>query len=255
MSVMIGHASKDEHGKYSGGKAGDQTGQEVCSRSWYNRPWNVVCRCTYPKMREKIAYAMKAAANNINIGYSQGSRNSLLTYARGVGYDPARVTTPCNTDCSALVSLCCMYAGIPESALYKGGNSSTTGNLRSRLKATGKFEILTGKEYVSKPDNLVVGDILIYEGHHTAVVVQTDPKTEKTATVEPAAAPTEVLKKGSSGSGVLWLQKKLNKLGYVLEEDGIFGMKTLAAVQDFQRKSGLLCDGKVGQMTVQFLMK
>ena len=37
MAVKIGHASIDERGKISGGKAGDQTGKEVCIRDWYNK--------------------------------------------------------------------------------------------------------------------------------------------------------------------------------------------------------------------------
>ena len=40
MAVKIGHASIDENGKAAGGKAGDQTGREVCVRDWdwYNKP-------------------------------------------------------------------------------------------------------------------------------------------------------------------------------------------------------------------------
>ena len=31
--IKIGHASIDENGKITGGKAGDQTGKEVCIRN------------------------------------------------------------------------------------------------------------------------------------------------------------------------------------------------------------------------------
>ena len=44
MAVKIGHASIDENGNGRGGKAGDQTGREVCTRDWYNKPWNKVMR-------------------------------------------------------------------------------------------------------------------------------------------------------------------------------------------------------------------
>ena len=37
MSVMIGHASIDENGRITGGAAGDQSGTEVCKRTWYNK--------------------------------------------------------------------------------------------------------------------------------------------------------------------------------------------------------------------------
>ena len=32
--IRLAHASIDENGKVSGGAAGDQTGKEVCIRSW-----------------------------------------------------------------------------------------------------------------------------------------------------------------------------------------------------------------------------
>ena len=42
---------------------------------------------------------------------------------------------------------------------------------------------------------------------------------------------------GSSGSAVRQLQSALNKAGYGLAVDGIFGAKTQAAVRDYQRKN------------------
>ena len=35
MSVKIGSARIDEHGQAHGGAAGDQTGKEVSTQSWY----------------------------------------------------------------------------------------------------------------------------------------------------------------------------------------------------------------------------
>lgn len=57
------------------------------------------------------------------------------------------------------------------------------------------------------------------------------------------------LKNGSKGSDVTTLQNALNKLGYGLAADGIFGAKTEAAVRDFQKKKGLTVDGIVGAKT------
>lgn len=176
--VKIAHASTNENGKISGGKAGDQTGKEVCIRSWYSKPWNVVIRFKSLDMRQKVADCMIRAANNPRVGYDQPDRNSLLRYARKVGYDPYKVTALCGTDCSAVVTVACIYAGIPESALVVNGNSATTSTLRKRLEATGKVETFTDKDYTAKTDNLLVGDILLSEGHHVAVVVEAEtPKT------------------------------------------------------------------------------
>ncbi len=57
------------------------------------------------------------------------------------------------------------------------------------------------------------------------------------------------LRKGSKGSDVKELQTLLNKNGYNLAVDGSFGGKTLAAVQDYQKKNGLVVDGIVGTKT------
>lgn len=179
--VKIAHASINENGKISGGKAGDQTGKEVCIRSWYNKPWNVVIRFKSLDMRQKVADCMIRAANNPRVGYDQPDRNSLLRYARKVGYDPYKVTALCGTDCSAVVTVACIYAGVPESALVVNGNSATTSTLRNRLEATGKVETFTGKDYTAKTENLLVGDILLSEGHHVAVVVEIERSGMKTS--------------------------------------------------------------------------
>ena len=66
-----------------------------------------------------------------------------------------------------------------------------------------------------------------------------------------AVTSTNNLKIGSSGDDVLDLQKRLNATGYGynLDEDGIFGNNTLAAVKDYQQRSGLDVDGIVGTNT------
>ena len=56
----------------------------------------------------------------------------------------------------------------------------------------------------------------------------------------------ELLKKGSRGESVRWLQYRLNELGYDLVIDGIYGDKTTAAVKDFQK---VFCDGICGPLT------
>lgn len=169
--VTIAHASKDENNGIKGGKAGDQTGKEVCERSWYSRPWNCVIRFHDPDMREKVAIAMENAAKNEYIGYDQNQRNGLLNAVRKLDYDPRFVTSPTETDCSALVTVACIHAGIAEDALVKGGNCATTSTLKPRLKATGEVTVFTSKDYTRDTDKLLRGDILLAEGSHVAVVV------------------------------------------------------------------------------------
>lgn len=178
--TKIAHASGDEHHKLRGGTAGDQTGTEVTIREWYNRPWNVVLHWKDPIMGDRCATAMERACANDKIGYDQDQRNTALTQARKHGYDPGLIDKPCETDCSALVSLACMYAGIPEKKLFVSNNSSTTSTLRKRLMSTGLFVERTGDKYIKSPDYNTRGDILLYEGHHVAVQTENGKKVQAT---------------------------------------------------------------------------
>ena len=60
---------------------------------------------------------------------------------------------------------------------------------------------------------------------------------------------------GSQGDDVKSLQEKLNNNGYKLDVDGIFGVKTQAAVKDYQKKNNLAVDGIVGTNTWGALTK
>lgn len=53
------HASINELGKIVGGLSGDQTGKEICVRSYYNHPWNSVLRYVEPvtPQEDVVAYA------------------------------------------------------------------------------------------------------------------------------------------------------------------------------------------------------
>ena len=62
-----------------------------------------------------------------------------------------------------------------------------------------------------------------------------------------------IIKKGSKGESVKWLQYELNKHGYKLNIDGDFGKKTDEAVRDYQSKHNLEVDGIVGKITIRSL--
>lgn len=185
MTVYIGNAVCDEHGKARGGQPGNQTGQELRKQAWYlnKKGWRVL-RAKDPEARRKIAYAMKAAVENMAIGYNQSrTRNTLYTYASKVGFDPGRVTTLCETDCSALVRVCVAHAGIKVENFHTGTEAAI-------LMKTGKFDELTGTEYTDHPDRLKAGDVLITRTKgHTAVVLNDGPKAEKDP--EPTPEPPE----------------------------------------------------------------
>lgn len=177
MAVTIGHASIDENQRANSGSAGDQTKKEVCTRSWYSKPWTSVIRPKDGNVAEKIATAMEQACANDNIGYDQYQRTTLYTQAKALNWDISKVTTKCECDCSSLVAVCVNASGISVSKdIY-------TGNELKALEATGGFTILTEAKYISRSDYLKRGDILLGKGH-TAVVlsngtVATQPTAEK----------------------------------------------------------------------------
>lgn len=80
--------------------------------------------------------------------------------------------------------------------------------------------------------------------------VQTSTPTSDVGPGLRAAADGQFLRRGSSGEGVLELQKALNARGWRLEEDGKFGPATEAALREFQGRTGAKVDGVVGPETV-----
>ena len=65
---------------------------------------------------------------------------------------------------------------------------------------------------------------------------------------------TTIYKYGSRGDGVRRLQQALCKAGYPMICDGIYGVVTLDAVVEFQKKHGLVSDGIVGPATIALLL-
>ena len=65
----------------------------------------------------------------------------------------------------------------------------------------------------------------------------------------PYSEPYTLIKKGSTGTSVKWVQDMLNHNGYSLTVDGVFGTNTYNAVVSFQKSKGLLVDGIVGSAT------
>ena len=166
MSVRIGSARINENGTTTGGKAGDQTGGEVSAQNYYvhRKGWYVI-RPKDAQVAEKIAKAMEYACANDHIGYCQSHRDSLRKAAAKYDYNPAKVTTDVETDCSALVRVCCLYAGISV------GDFNTSSELEV-LKKTGQFDVLTEDKYCTASTYLKRGDILVTRAKgHTVVVL------------------------------------------------------------------------------------
>lgn len=175
MTAHIGQASHDERGRYTGGAAGNQSGDELNSRAAYLYNWRTLVRFKDPNRALKCAQAMAEAVANTHIGYDQGERNSILAQARAVGFQLGRIASDCECDCSSLVGVCGIAAGCPEGAIYQGGNLCYTGNLAQRFKATGLVDVYTSPDYVGSTSKWRVGDILVSNSHTVIVVSGTAP--------------------------------------------------------------------------------
>jgi len=255
MAVKIGSARIDENGKAHGGKAGDQTGREVSTQSWYlsSKGWRVF-RTKNPAVAEKIAQCMERACKNSKIGYDQYQRNTLYKVAEPLGFDTAKVTTACETDCSALVRVCCAFAGILGLP-----SDFRTGNMPSNLNKTGAFTELTGSKYQSQSTYLGRGDILVTKtSGHTVVVLSNGSKYEGSVYPVEYVLGDRTIRYGCEGQDVKLMQEMLLKLGYDLGSwgcDGDFGDCTDLALRAFQKDSGLETNGKAEKETLQALEK
>ena len=165
-TVYIGSAVGDENGQGRGGEPGNQTGRELKIEPWYlsKKGW-IVLRPKDSETAKKLAYDMESACRNKNIGYDKDDRDTLRIVSEKVGYDCAKVDTPCECDCSSLVGVCCLYAGVKVSSF------STASEVNTLMK-TGKFEKLTDAKYTEQSDYLKAGDILVTKVKgHTAIVI------------------------------------------------------------------------------------
>lgn len=245
MTVRIGHASIDENKQTHGGAAGDQTGKEVCVRTWYKhaKGW-VLLRCKDAAAREKIAQAMEKACVNAHIGYDQYQRDTLYNHVKDKGFDPSKTTKFVETDCSALVRVCIAYAFGRDVA----GNIRTV-NEPAALVATGQFEKLTAARYCEYSDYLMRGDILCTPvSGHTVVVLDNGARAGNTTTSTTSTNKKEgytvnmkTLKKGDKGAQVETLQALLRGHGCKADngklpaKDGDFGTRTGQALAAYQR--------------------
>lgn len=231
---MLSNCGHDENGRYKGGKAGDQTGNEYALIKWYNRPWKCVLRFPDKKVAAKIAQIARAAAENDCIGYDQGERTTYYQALKLTGWDPAKIRVDCECDCSSSTAANIIAAGhlCGVERLTKINPNMTTYNMRSALVAVG-FECLTDYKHLIVSKYLKDGDILLNDSCHVAVWCADDDTEEE--------YDMPMIKQGSKGKAV-----KIWQVIVGVTADGEYGPQTLAATKVFQGKYGLEVDGIVG---------
>lgn len=246
MAKYIAHSSIDENGKISGGKAGDQTKKEVCIRTMYYKPWNCVIRIDNEAVRKQFANNMIDIANNENIGYDQGGRNSLLAEARKVNFDFSKITVKCECDCSSAITTCLLaaiFVVLGEVAyleayeiMVESGNCATTRTLRTRMKKLTMISVTvyTATTYTSSTSKALFGDIYLKEGSH--VVCYIDDGKKVTELKKAVKYKMNTLKKGSNNNDVTVFEILMKKLGYYTGTiDTEFGNGCLTACNEFQK--------------------
>ena len=185
---MIANSGHDENGKTSGGKAGDQTGTEWQVQAWYNRPWTHVIRFEARIGRMIATLAEEAAANDL-IGYDQGQRLTFWVELHSAGFHPAWIKKACEADCSAGVLAIVKAAGylLGDEKLKAIPPSGYTGDMRNILTEAGAV-CSTDPKYLTSDRYLARGDILLNEGHHTAINLSTGSEVPVVITSEQLAA-------------------------------------------------------------------
>lgn len=169
MAVKFGSARMDERKKYSGGKAGDQTGHEVevitlTSSYLSKRKW-IALRAKDVNLANGLAFCMAIACGNDNIGYDQNERLGVIN--KGI-----LTQTPTEADCSSLVRACLKQCGHNVADF-------TTANEKKVLLATGLFTEVA----ISKPSDCYLGDILVTATKgHTGIITEGKERTKATAT-------------------------------------------------------------------------
>lgn len=92
------------------------------------------------------------------------------------------------------------------------------------------------------------------KGANPGTVNPSSDSSKATTSKNPYTVPTTVLKKGSSGKTVRWVQWQLTMIfGYNLVVDGIFGNATQSALLDFQKRNNLTQTGTTTNQTITAL--
>ena len=195
MAIKIGHASIDENQGIKGGKAGDQTGKEVCIRNWYSGPtggWNVLLVCTDTILAQRAANYMKAICEDNDFGYDQGQRTTGYTTIVNAGGDVSKAA-PGEFDCSSLAAACYRLAGLTNVNV-----NGTTSTLRKELMSTGKFIEYTDSVHLTTDDYALPGSLYLREGKHIVMALEAGSKAGKTT------AATNITVDVNSNEATIW---------------------------------------------------
>lgn len=173
MNLVHASISENSNAGWDGNaKAGDQTGKEVCVRSWYCKPWDFLLRYPDKTISRKASSTAVKLANSGLVGYDQSERNSLYNALKRYNFDVdeyIKSGQKTETDCSAFVYAvyACFIPG-----MRSNDNAPVTSTMKELYRGWG-FVVHTGAGYLSGT-NIIDGDILVNENSHTAIASDGD---------------------------------------------------------------------------------
>ena len=164
--LKLSYASISENGTVNG-LLGDQTGQEVKTRPYYDFGQELYTRFVSKSRRKKVVYIAKKLTSNNNIGYSQPNRKTLFDECNRIGWDASRIydIRKCNYDCSMFV-ICVINLAYGKIKLphYLTTSSFTANSIHKLMpKATYTQKKLNTKHRL--------GDI-VYKRGHVAIITE-----------------------------------------------------------------------------------
>lgn len=253
MAVRVANCGHDENNRYSGGKAGDQTGTEWYLRAWYDyNPWNFVLRWKDQALANLFADLAIEAAENNNVGYDQGQRTTFGDALESAGWRPSKINIACETDCSKgtidLIHAVGHLKGITE---LQNCNATYTGDMMVWFQsADGKkyFDVLTGK-VLTDSSFARRGDINLNTDHHVNITVDNGVNSGASpvdnSLIGDCSVTLHTFLVGAKDPEIRAIQRILRNLKYkgkdkkALQIDGELGENTAYAIAKFQRDNGM----------------
>lgn len=233
MSAQVSNCGHDENNRYSGGKAGDQTGTEYRVTTWYlySGGWDYIFRPKDEKLAKELASVAIAAANNNNIGYDQsytydtgtkvGGRLSYYNELKKANWHPENIKTKCETDCSASTAANLIAVGyrLGIKPLQTLNNCMTTYGFYDALKKINLFTIVK----VIKEADAKAGDINLKTQHHINITVTNGANIKTTTSTTSTTKKITTTSASAKTTFIKGVQKSCGA-----KVDGIAGSETLS---------------------------
>lgn len=170
MANKFAWASLNENGKTTGGKVGDQTGNEVKIGELYDFGQTIVIRFKNRKKARMASLMAWIIAKDNKVGYGQdlsgglASRAGLANECARIDFDVTKIRSidKCNADCS---SFCAQLINLAFGKRIVQNFTTATMVSETVIKYPQKFEKLK----YTKGMALKKGDFLLAEGNHVII--------------------------------------------------------------------------------------